>query len=303
MISIKRKSVGDIVWDVVIYVVLTILSLTMVIPFIYVIVASFARESLIQTTSMDLFWKIFAPLGNHANGFTMAAYKEVFDMSGMGMQVLRSLAVSICVTVFGTCVNLFCSTTMAYGLSRSSLIGKKPIMNMVLFTMVFGGGMIPTFLVVKGLGMYDTYAALVIPGAISAYNMLIIRNFFMELPSGLEEAASIDGCTDIGIFVKIALPLSLPMLATFGLMYGVGHWNSYFDALLYLDDSSKYPFQLVLRNLVNQSAADIDNLNELPPSDTLKMAVIVVGTVPILCVYPFLQKHFAAGVMTGAIKG
>ncbi len=303
MLSIKRRTVGDLVWDVVIYIILTFLALIMVIPFIYVIVASFARESLIQITSMDLFWKIFQPMAGHPNGFTLAAYKEVFDMSGMGMQVLRSLGISIGVTLIGTLINLFCSTTMAYGLSRSSLIGKKLLMNVVLFTMVFSGGMIPTFIVVKSLGLYDTYAALILPGAISAYNMIIIRNFFMDLPAGLEEAASIDGCTDIGIFAKIALPLSLPMLATFGLFYAVGHWNNYFGALLYLDDSSKYPFQLVLRNIVNQSAADIDNLDDLPPSDTLKMAVIVIGTVPILIVYPFLQKHFAAGVMTGAIKG
>ncbi|MCD8391298.1 MAG: carbohydrate ABC transporter permease [Firmicutes bacterium] len=303
MLSIKRKSIGDILWDVVIYVVLTILSLMMVIPFIYVIVASFARESLIQSTSLDLFWKIFQPIGTHSNAFTLDAYKEVFDMSGIGVQVLRSLAISICVTVVGTVLDLIFTTTMAYGLSRSSLVGKKPILNVVLFTMVFSGGMIPLFLVVQGLGLYDSYAALILPGLISAYNMLIVRNFFMELPAGLEEAASIDGCTDIGIFFKIALPLSMPILATFGLMYGVGIWNNYFDALLYLDDSSKYPFQLVLRNIVNQSAADLDSLDDLPPSDTLKMAVIVIGTVPILCVYPFLQKYFAAGVMVGAIKG
>ncbi len=303
MISIKRRSIGDVIWDAVIYIVLTLLALLMVIPFLYVIVASFARESLIQSTSLDLFWKIFQPQGSHENGFTIAAYKEVFDMSGMGTQVLRSLAISVCVTAIGTLINLFFTATMAYGLSRSSLIGKKAILNVVLFTMVFSGGMIPTFLVVQGLGMYDTYAALILPGAISAYNMLIVRNFFMELPAGLEEAASIDGCTDIGIFAKIALPLSLPCLATFGLFYAVGHWNNYFGALLYLDDSSKYPFQLVLRNIVNQTQADLDNLDELPPSDTLKMAVIVIGTVPILIVYPFLQKHFAAGVMVGAIKG
>ncbi len=303
MISIKRRSIGDVIWDAVIYIVLTLLALIMVIPFLYVIVASFARESLIQSTSLDLFWKIFQPQGSHENGFTIAAYKEVFDMSGMGTQVLRSLAISVCVTAIGTLINLFFTATMAYGLSRSSLIGKKAILNVVLFTMVFSGGMIPTFLVVQGLGMYDTYAALILPGAISAYYMLIVRNFFMELPAGLEEAASIDGCTDIGIFAKIALPLSLPCLATFGLFYAVGHWNNYFGALLYLDDSSKYPFQLVLRNIVNQTQADLDNLDELPPSDTLKMAVIVIGTVPILIVYPFLQKHFAAGVMVGAIKG
>lgn len=303
MFSIKRKTLSDVVWDSVIYVLLTLLSLLMVIPFIYVIVASFARESLIQSTSLDLFWKIFQPIGSHKNAFTLAAYEEVFDMSGMGMQVLRSLFVSVGVTVIGTLINLFCTATMAYGLSRSNLIGKKAVLNVVLFTMVFSGGMIPSFLVVQGLGLYDTYAALILPGAISAYNMLIVRNFFMELPAGLEEAASIDGCTDIGIFAKIALPLSLPCLATFGLFYAVGHWNNYFGALLYLDDSAKYPFQLVLRNIVNQTAEELDSLDELPPSDTLKMAVIVIGTVPILIVYPFLQKHFAAGVMVGAIKG
>ena len=203
----------------------------------------------------------------------------------------------------GTFINLFFTTTMAYGLSRSNLIGKKPLLNMVLFTMVFGGGMIPLFLVVKGLGMYDTYAALILPGAISAYNMLIVRNFFMELPRELEEAASIDGCSDIGIFIKIALPLSLPCLATFGLFYAVGHWNNYFGALLYLEDSTKFPFQLVLRNIVMQTAETQTDPNALIPEDTLKMAVIVIGTVPILIVYPFLQKHFAAGVMVGAVKG
>ena len=292
MISIKRKSLGDIVMDVVIYFLLTILAILMVIPFIYVIAASFATES--EILSRPIFLIPENP--------TLAAYQRIFDMNDMGKTVIRSLGISVGVTAVGTVVNLFFTTTMAYGLSRSNLVGKKVLLNMVLFTMVFGGGMIPTFLVVKGLGMYDTYAALILPGAISAYNMLIVRNFFMELPAGLEEAASIDGCTDIGIFAKIALPLSLPCLATFGLFYAVGHWNNYFGALLYLGDSEKYPFQLVLRNLVMQTAEDSTDGEELP-SETLKMAVIVVGTVPILIVYPFLQKHFAAGVMVGAIKG
>ncbi|MGN1115665.1 MAG: carbohydrate ABC transporter permease, partial [Candidatus Ornithomonoglobus sp.] len=275
-----------------VYILLTILAVLMVIPFIYVIAASFATET--EILSRPIFLIPEEP--------TLAAYRRIFDMNDMGATVIRSLGISIGVTVVGTIVNLFFTATMAYGLSRSNLIGKKVILNMVLFTMVFGGGMIPTFLVVKGLGMYDTYAALILPGAISAYNMLIVRNFFMELPQGLEEAASIDGCTDIGIFVKIALPLSLPCLATFGLFYAVGHWNNYFGALLYLGDSSKYPFQLVLRNLVMITTEDTLDGEDLP-QETLKMAVIVIGTVPILIVYPFLQKHFAAGVMVGAIKG
>ena len=293
MISIKRRSVGDLVGEVIIYLILTFLAVIMVIPFIYVIAASFAKESEIQTRPIFLW----------PNEPTLAAYEEVFDMSNMGPTVIRSLIVSVLVTVIGTLINLFFTTTMAYGLSRSDLKGKMFLLNMVLFTMVVNGGMIPTFLLVKGLGMYDTYAALILPGAISAYNMLIVRNFFIELPRELEEAASIDGCSDIGIFVKIALPLSMPCLATFGLFYAVGHWNNYFGALLYLDDQKKYPFQLVLRNIVMQSQDTSSNADQELPSDTLKMASIVIGTVPILCVYPFLQKHFAAGVMVGAVKG
>ena len=293
MISIKRRSVGDLVGEVIIYLILTFLAVIMVIPFIYVIAASFAKESEIQTRPIFLW----------PNDPTLAAYEEVFDMSNMGPTVIRSLIVSVLVTVIGTLINLFFTTTMAYGLSRSDLKGKKFLLNMVLFTMVVNGGMIPTFLLVKSLGMYDTYSALIFPGAISAYNMLIVRNFFMELPRELEEAASIDGCSDIGIFVKIALPLSMPCLATFGLFYAVGHWNDYFGALLYLDDQKKYPFQLVLRNIVMQSEDTSANADQELPSDTLKMASIVIGTVPILCVYPFLQKHFAAGVMVGAVKG
>ena len=293
MISIKRRSVGDIIANVVIYILLTLIAVIMVIPFIYVIAASFATEAEIQTRPI-----FFIP-----DSPTLDAYARIFDMNDMGTRVFHSLLISVCVTAIGTFINLFFTTTMAYGLSRTNLIGKKPLLNMVLFTMVFGGGMIPLFLVVKGLGMYDTYAALILPGAISAYNMIIVRNFFMELPRELEEAASIDGCSDIGIFIKIALPLSLPCLATFGLFYAVGHWNNYFGALLYLEDSTKFPFQLVLRNIVMQTAETQPDPNALIPEDTLKMAVIVIGTVPILIVYPFLQKHFAAGVMVGAVKG
>ena len=293
MISIKRRSVGDIIANVVIYILLTLIAVIMVIPFIYVIAASFATEAEIQTRPI-----FFIP-----DSPTLDAYARIFDMNDMGTRVFHSLLISVCVTAIGTFINLFFTTTMAYGLSRSNLIGKKPLLNMVLFTMVFGGGMIPLFLVVKGLGMYDTYSALILPGAISAYNMIIVRNFFMELPRELEEAASIDGCSDIGIFIKIALPLSLPCLATFGLFYAVGHWNNYFGALLYLEDSTKFPFQLVLRNIVMQTAETQTDPNALIPEDTLKMAVIVIGTVPILIVYPFLQKHFAAGVLVGAVEG
>ncbi|HIT84431.1 MAG TPA: carbohydrate ABC transporter permease [Candidatus Ornithomonoglobus intestinigallinarum] len=292
MLTLKRKTLGDWIGEIIIYLVLTILAVVMVIPFIYVIAASFAPESEIQSRPIFLV----------PENPTLSAYEDVFSGS-TGTRVIQSLAVSVGVTLCGTLINLFFTLTMAYGLSRTNLIGKKALLNMVLFTMVVNGGMIPTFLLVKNLGMYDTFSALILPGAISAYNMLIVRNFFIELPNELEEAASIDGCSDIGIFIKIALPLSMPVIATFGLFYAVGHWNNYFGALLYLEDQAKYPFQLVLRNIVMQTADTSANADQELPEDTLKMAVIVIGTVPILCVYPFLQKHFAAGVMVGAVKG
>lgn len=286
----KRRTIGDVITDVIIYLFLALIAIITVVPFVYVIAASFASEHEILTRPLFLIPR--EP--------TLEAYTRIFG-NEYGTTVLRSMGVSILVTLVGTIVNLFFTTTMAYALAKP-IKGRNFALNGVLFTMVFSGGMIPTFLIVKSLGMYNTYAALILPGAISAYNMIIVKNFFQQLPAGLEEAASIDGCTDLGIFWKIALPLSLPMLATFGLFYAVGHWNNYFGALLYLEDSKKYPFQLVLRNLVmlEQNAQDPD---DLVPQETLKMAMIVVGTVPILCVYPFLQKHFAAGVMVGAIKG
>lgn len=290
---VKRRSVGDLIADIVIWAVLALFAIVTVVPFVYVVAASFAPEHEILTRPLFIIPK----------EFTLDAYKRIFDPSDYGLTVLRSLGASIIITVIGTIADLFFTTTMAYGLSRKGLKGRNFMLNCVIFTMVFSGGMIPTFLIVNGLGLYDTYAALVLPGVISAYNMIIVRNFFQELPQGLEEAASIDGCTDIGIFWKIALPLSLPMLATFGLFYAVGHWNDYFNALLYLNDAKKYPFQLILRNIVMLSNETQTDPNVLMPQETLKMAIIVVGTVPILCVYPFLQKHFAAGVMVGAIKG
>ncbi|MCH5184506.1 MAG: carbohydrate ABC transporter permease [Oscillospiraceae bacterium] len=287
---LKRRTVGDVIADIIIYLFLATAAIATVIPFVYVIAASFASEHEILTR----------PLFIIPREPTLEAYIRIFGRE-YGMTVLRSLGSSIFITLVGTITNLFFTTTMAYALAKP-IKGRNVILNCVLFTMVFSGGMIPLFIVVKSLGMYNSYAALILPGAISAYNMIIVKNFFQQLPAGLEEAASIDGCSDLGIFWKIALPLSLPMLATFGLFYAVGHWNNYFGALLYLEDAKKYPFQLVLRNLVmlEQTAQDPD---DLVPQETLKMAMIVVGTVPILCVYPFLQKHFAAGVMVGAIKG
>ncbi|MGC5774982.1 carbohydrate ABC transporter permease [Paenibacillus pabuli] len=283
------------VFDIFNYVMLGILGILTVLPFLYIIGNSFATEAEITERSFFLIPKVFS----------FSAYEYIFSSS----TIFRSIGVSVFVTVAGTLVNLFFTLTMAYPLSRSDFWGRNVMMNMVIFSMLFGGGMIPTYLVIRGLGLLDSYWALMLPGAISAFNLIVVKNFFQQMPPGLEEAARIDGCSDLGVLWRIVLPLSKPVIATFALFYAVGHWNNFFSALLYISDSDKWPLQVMLRQIVLLSQASVGDMANMdpnfvqPPEQSIKMAVIVVGTIPILLVYPFLQKHFAKGVMLGSIKG
>ncbi|MDK8192023.1 carbohydrate ABC transporter permease [Paenibacillus sp. UMB7766-LJ446] len=283
------------VFDIFNYVMLGILGILTVLPFLYIIGNSFATEAEITERSFFLIPKVFS----------FSAYEYIFS----SCTIFRSIGVSIFVTVAGTLVNLFFTLTMAYPLSRSDFWGRNAMMNMVIFSMLFGGGMIPTYLVIRGLGLLDSYWALMLPGAISAFNLIVVKNFFQQMPPGLEEAARIDGCSDLGVLWRIVLPLSKPVIATFALFYAVGHWNNFFSALLYISDSDKWPLQVMLRQIVLLSQASVGDMANMdpnfvqPPEQSIKMAVIVVGTIPILLVYPFLQKHFAKGVMLGSIKG
>ncbi|MDQ0660621.1 carbohydrate ABC transporter permease [Paenibacillus sp. W2I17] len=283
------------VFDIFNYVMLGILGILTVLPFLYIIGNSFATEAEITERSFFLIPKVFS----------FSAYEYIFSSS----TIFRSIGVSIFITVAGTLVNLFFTLTMAYPLSRSDFWGRNVMMNMVIFSMLFGGGMIPTYLVIRGMGLLDSYWALMLPGAISAFNLIVVKNFFQQMPPGLEEAARIDGCSDLGVLWRIVLPLSKPVIATFALFYAVGHWNNFFSALLYISDSDKWPLQVMLRQIVLLSQASVGDMANMdpnfvqPPEQSIKMAVIVVGTIPILLVYPFLQKHFAKGVMLGSIKG
>ncbi|WFR64810.1 carbohydrate ABC transporter permease [Paenibacillus amylolyticus] len=283
------------VFDIFNYVMLGILGILTVLPFLYIIGNSFATEAEITARHFFLIPKVFS----------FSAYEYIFSSS----TIFRSIGVSIFITVAGTLVNLFFTLTMAYPLSRSDFWGRNVLMNMVIFSMLFGGGMIPTYLVIRGLGLLDSYWALMLPGAISAFNLIVVKNFFQQMPPGLEEAARIDGCSDLGVLWRIVLPLSKPVIATFALFYAVGHWNNFFSALLYISDSDKWPLQVMLRQIVLLSQASVGDMANMdpnfvqPPEQSIKMAVIVVGTIPILLVYPFLQKHFAKGVMLGSIKG
>lgn len=291
-----KRSVGDQLVQVLIYVGVGIFALSTVLPFLYVIAGSFATEK-------ELTQRAFFIIPHE---FSLNAYKYIINDGA----IFRGLKNSLFVTVVGTFVNMVFTTTFAYPLSRRYLKGRNFFMNMVIVTMLFSGGMIPGYLLISGLNMLNSYSALILPGAISAFNMVIVKNFFQELPVELEEAAKIDGCSDLGIFFKIILPLSKPVIASIALFYAVGHWNDYFSAMLYIRDTNKEVVQIALRRIVllagganpDGSPIDFGDLGA-PPEKAVKMAATVVSTMPILVVYPFVQKYFTKGIMVGAVKG
>ena len=293
----QNATLGSRVFDFLNYLIVTLIALTTLFPFVYIIGASFATEYEITTR----------PLFIIPQDVTLNAYKFIFSSN----KILQGFRNSIFITVCGTAINLFFTVTMAYALSKTRLRGRNFFLNMVIISMFFSGGMIPGYIIIANvLNMKNTFWAVLLPGAISSYNLMIVKNFFQGIPQELEESAAIDGSTDIGILWKIVLPLSLPVLATFGLFYAVGHWNAYFSAMIYMTGAKeKWPLQVLLRELIilaNGSAGDITNMDPefvQPPEQSVKMAVIVVSTVPIMCVYPFLQKYFVKGVMVGALKG
>ncbi|MFE6761067.1 carbohydrate ABC transporter permease [Streptomyces sp. NPDC057689] len=261
-------------------------------PLVGVIGTSFASQSDIIRSSGLVLWP------DHP---TLDAYRTIFT----GGVVSRALVVSLGITVFGTLASLLVTVGMAYGLSRREVTGSRFILMTALFTMLFNAGIIPNFLLVKGLGLYDTYAALVMPTLVSAFNLVVLRSFFMNLPEELYDAAKVDGAGDFRILVRVVLPLSKAVLAVISLFYAVTYWNAFFNSLLYLNDSDKWPLPMVLRTYVLQGQSlDSASAGEvLAPQQAVQMAVLVVAVVPILCVYPFLQRYFTKGVLTGAIKG
>ncbi|MBB6693376.1 carbohydrate ABC transporter permease [Cohnella xylanilytica] len=291
----RYRSVGSTVFDTANYIVLALIGFAAIAPFLYVVAGSFASDTELTRRSFFLI----------PHSFSTMAYKYIFSTD----TIMKSIGNSLYITVAGTAVNLLFTVTMAYGLSKRGIYGRNAIMNLILFSMLFGGGLIPTYLVVRELQLLDTYWALILPGAISAFNLIIVKNFFQELPPELEEAAKIDGCSDLSLLWRIVLPLSMPVLATFTLFYAVGHWNNFFSALLYINDPARWPLQVMLRQIVLLSqmaagSADSVDYNYVQEAQqSIKMAVIVVGTLPILLVYPFLQKHFAKGVLIGSVKG
>ena len=287
-----KVSTSEKIVHVFIVLFLTLFTLLCLLPFLNVLGSSFATSAEISTRTFILIPRTF----------TLNAYRYILSTP----TIFKSIGVSLYVTIYGTFISMVLTSFMAYALSRRYLHGRSFFNFLVVFTMLFSGGMIPAFILVKNLGLIDTLWALILPSAVSAYNMIIMRNFFQGIPDSLEESAKMDGCSDWGVFFKIILPLSLPSIATISLFYAVTYWNTYQSAILYINDSNKWPIQVLLRQIVIVSSglnADAASVDVVPPAQSIKMAVIVVATIPMLIAYPFVQKYFVKGAMVGSVKG
>ena len=289
---------GDRIFGAVVFVIVTLLMLIVIYPLVYVLSCSVSSPTAVGAGEVVLLPK----------GFTLMGYKRVFQEP----DILLGYKNTLFYTIIGTAINLFVTVPAGYMLSKKEVPGRNLFMFLFMFTMYFSGGMIPSFLLVKSLHLYDTRAVLVILGAFSTYNCIICRTFFAALPHELEEAAAIDGCSTVRTFIQIVLPLSQALLGVMVLYFAVGHWNSYFNAMIYVNNEKYKPLQLILRRILileqassnmmegggDEYAAEQFKLKEL-----IKYAVIVVSSLPVLVLYHFLQKYFVQGVMIGSIKG
>ena len=288
-----QESFGERLYTVVVYTLLCGFGMLILIPLLHIISGSFSDPMALLKGEVGLL----------PEGFNLGMYKLVFRDD----EIWQSYRNTIVYTVVGTSISVTLTACGAYPLSRKDFYGKNFFMGLFAFTMYFTGGMIPTYLLIKKLGMLDTMWALVLPSAVSTYNLIIMRTFFQtSIPDELIESAAIDGCNDLGVFFRIVIPLSAPIFAVMVLFYGVSQWNSWFPALLYISDRDLYPLQMILREVLIQgemsemtgAIGDVEVIG-----DGLKYATMVVATLPIMCLYPFLQKYFVKGVMIGAVKG
>jgi putative aldouronate transport system permease protein len=284
---------SDILLDVFIYIAIGTFTLVTLLPFLNVLAVSVASTREVVSGKLILW----------PEKFDFSSYQYIFN-TGVFFTSFKN---TVWITVVGTAVNMSVTALLAYVCSRRNFSGRRSLLFMIVFTMLFSGGMIPTFLVVKETGLMNSLWALIIPTAASAFNILVMREFFESINDSIIESAKIDGCNDLGIFFRIILPLSKPALATFTLFYAVGNWNQYFSAILYLNKSSLWPLQILLRQVVLVGQSDIYSAMEygeaLPQPLTIQMATVVLASLPIVIVYPFLQRYFVQGLTLGAVKG
>ncbi|MGG3505158.1 carbohydrate ABC transporter permease [Paenibacillus lautus] len=303
MVTAMKESKWDKVFLGSVYIYLSIALIVVLYPLIYILSASISSPQQVNSGAMWLFPK----------EITLAGYQLVFE----NPKIWNGYLNTIVYTGIGTLLNLAVTLPAAYALSRSDLVGRQLFLGFILFTMFFTGGLVPTYLVVRNLGLINTMGALILPVAASVWNIIVARTFFQTtIPKELQEAAYMDGCSNLKLFVRIILPLSAPIIAVMALFYGVSHWNSYFPALIYLNDESKYPLQMVLRQIlvlqemtaettgagISGDAARAMN-SKAETASLIKYGVIVVSTLPIVALYPFLQRYFVQGVMIGSVKG
>ncbi len=297
MKSKNRDSLDDRVFYAVNGALLTLVMLTVLYPLIFIVSCSFSSPHAI-TSGRVLFYPV---------DVTLRGYKAIFDYP----TVLRGYLNTAFYTFAGTLINVAVTMIAAYPLARPNLPGKGPIMFLFSFTMMFSGGMIPTYILVRSLGMINTVWAMIIPGALSVYNMIVTRTFLQSnVPGELLEASQIDGCSDVRYFFSVVLPLSKAIIAVITLYYAVGHWNSYFNAFLYLNNQKLYPLQIVLRDILLANSLDASLImdEELAAAkqglaDLLKYSLMVVSSLPVIIMYPFVQKYFIKGVLIGSLKG
>ena len=293
----SRQSTGDRVFEIVNTALLALILLVILYPLWFVVIASVSDPAKVVAGGV-LLWPA---------GVSFEAYRMVFRDS----MIMTGYRNTLYYTILGTAINLVMTVLAAYPLSRKDWVGRGFFMAVVMFTMFFSGGTIPTYLLMNDLGLINTTWAIVLPGAVSVYNAIVMRTFFINsIPLELQEAAQVDGCSNTRLLLRIVLPLSKPILAVMVLFYGVAHWNAFFGALIYITESDRYPLQLVLRSILIQNTASQDMLGEVDTlgnrvmlAETIKYALIIVSTLPMMVLYPFLQRFFEKGVMVGSVKG
>ncbi|WP_168121775.1 carbohydrate ABC transporter permease [Paenibacillus sp. HB172176] len=290
----KRLSKSEYSFEIVNYTLLLVFAAFCIIPFWHLAATSIA-------TSREVLDNSFLMIPLH---YTMDAYQVVFSTT----VITRAMLNSIVITVIGTLLSIAVSVLMAYALAKRDLVGRQLFVYLVLFAILFNGGIIPTYLVVKELNLLDSYWAIWLSSLVNPFYLIIMRGFFQSFPKEVEEAAKVDGLGDLQLFVRIVLPLSKSTIAAFSLFYAVFYWNNFMQAILYLNDSLKWPIQVVLRQVILVSSNTLSDaagaaIAAEMPAQSVQSAVVVVATLPILLVYPFLQKHFAKGVLLGSVKG
>jgi putative aldouronate transport system permease protein len=290
------RSFQDKMFDAVVIAILIVIGLITIFPLYYVFIVSFTSPVEYLRKGLVLF----------PEQWTLDSYRYLLSNGTF----TNATGVSVFLSTVGTACSLIVTAAGAYALSRKRLMGRRVILLLILLTTLFNPGIIPPYLLVRDLGLMNSIWALILPVLTSGWYMVLMKGFYDSIPEELEESGKIDGCNDISVWLRIILPLSLPSLAAFGLFYAVAYWNTFFSAILYINDSKLRPLQVVLQMLLidSSSSGSGDVVNQLPgdikiPTETLKMAAVVIATVPILMVYPFLQKHFAKGVMVGSVKG